>query len=713
MSEIIEVLPAGVSISDLIDEIALMPPAMRMEALSLLNTVVPKKTAEAELLESQGHRTWRHAVFPRHFNKPDSWFQGRFWDKTWEIEKDVAPPPLLLPWFRDGGKSMCIRTAGLQLAARGLRRYILYFSGTQDQSDKHVLNISRMLKSSGIALYYPDMSTAQLSDVTGARVSWNRKRIVTNSGLVIDSLGLETASRGINFDELRPDIIFIDDIDKFNDSHITVMVKIAMLAGSIFPTGQDNTWICFAQNVIHGGSVMNKCIDGSAGILLNAEQIGPVPAMKKYSYDRKIGRNGKMQYKITSGVSNWPEGFGLGRAEKELNASGLEFFEREFQHNTQIAVPGALYPGFSALHHLCTWEEIAIAFESKGVNFRLGDGYAVPYHFFKGNSLDYGTSLEHPSALKWITVPGEYDPFNDIWLWYRERTLPKYPHQTGETVEPVSPILLAKVIREAEAAAREGDNMATRVMSHEQSAAMLTFNENEKMFARQAYNLDPEQVDFANFDGLDFKKRKGDSRSGIAQMQDRFFIDESKPHPFRRYPAGYQVSDEYGKMVDVGGRQVMGRPYQVFIVANNQGALFVDGEGQLCIQGPVDDDGMIRSRSERPRYRNRSSQDGHEQNKPVDIFQDQMDAERYLAEDFAVEVAPASRDQRIDRLVKEKNPDLAFDEIKGYANQDQRAKMAARQRLLEIAEAEVDALEGNQSYGNPLMDRLEKMRQAQ
>jgi hypothetical protein len=671
--------------------------------------VKPKATQKIEA----DHATWRHAVFPKYFYKPDGWFHTAFWDKVWAVQRDVAPPPLLLPWFRDGGKSVSIRTAGLNLAARGLRRYVLYFSGTQEQSDKHVQNMSRMLRSSGVALYYPDMGTAQLNDVTGARVSWNRKRIVTMQGLIIDSLGLDSASRGINYEELRPDIIFIDDIDKSTDSLLEVLKKIGLLAGSIFPTGQHNTWVVFAQNVIHDNSVMARTLDDRAEILLDCEVIGPVPALKTYSYDRvPTTRKNRLKFKILKGVPSWPEGFGVAACEKALNDSGFEYFEREYQHNTKIATAGMIYPGCKETHHIVTWSELADGFARAGYNIRNEEGEPfIPVHWLKGCGLDYGTTPEHPSVLKWVTVPGEFEPFSDIWIWYRERCRPRYPHSKMDVVEPVSPITLAKIMREDEYPWHEDRNMVTRVMSHEQSAAKNTFNEHEKLFAEKAYDFDPMEVDFSQFGGLDFIKRKGDARSGIAQMQDRFLLDMKKPHPFRLYPDGYQIPGEDGEPVDVGGQPLKGRPFQIFVVDDDQGALYIGENGKLEVQSARDDDGMIRSRAERTVYKNKASHDGREQNTPVTLFNDAMDAERYLAEQFAVESAPATDDERASRNVDQRHPHLSEEAIAQLQTPIERqAREAARQRALEH---EYEHL-GDVSPGswNPLLDRLEKMRHA-
>jgi hypothetical protein len=120
-----------------------------------------------------------------------------------------------------------------------------------------------------MARYYPDLSQPALSKVTGSQVSWSRQQIVTRAGVVFIGLGLESAARGINWEEIRPDVIIIDDIDELSDSVQIVKTRLKSSAQDIFPAGQENTWIVFAQNVIHSQSVMRRTLDGTSGILID------------------------------------------------------------------------------------------------------------------------------------------------------------------------------------------------------------------------------------------------------------------------------------------------------------------------------------------------------------------------------------------------------------------------------------------------------------
>lgn len=568
---------------------------------------------QAQAIET-GPRTWLKAMFPVHFNQPFGEFHVRFWTRMWELGQHDQPLPLLIPWSRAYGKSLCIEAAAIMLGARRRRRYILYFSNTQPQANSHVRNIAHMLgRNPATKRYYPELATAQVNEVTGSKTEWSRQRIVTAAGLVIDALSIATlGARGLRFDEIRPDAIFYDDVDSINDSIAVVKKKIAVIGGSIVASGQENTYHVFAQNPIHEDSVVSQIMDGRAGIINEFDIIGPIKALKSYKIEKKIKTNGQHVYRLKDAVSNWA-GFSLARAQKDLNMAGVAYFEREYQHNTKIKTGSELYPTYSPIHHLVTMDEFFGKLEKCGFsNLRDRDGkWVLPYHWQKGLGLDFGTTPQHPSVLKWLTTPGEFEPFKDLWIWYRELCLPRFPQSPGEIPDPVSPMRIARHIRRLEAKWREDDNMQIRVMSHEQSAALNTFVHDEAMFTEE------------QFDGLMFQKRRGNRISGIAQMQNRFEIDPYKPHPFKVYPNGYKMDiDGNGKLRDVSGMPLIGCPLQIFLVGNGQGELYLDDEKELVQYGAINDDGQVRSRWERPKYKNASNQFGEEKANPVTINND-------------------------------------------------------------------------------------------
>jgi hypothetical protein len=253
---------------------------------------------------------------------------------------------------------------------------------------------------------------------------------------------------------------------------------------------------------------------------------------------------------------------------------------------------------------------------------------------------DYGTTSEHPSAVAWVTTPPELEPFGPtekragLVIWYRQRTLPKYPHLPGEAQQPVSPMRIASMIVREEGPAREGDQMKLRVMSHEQSAAQLTYNFDMKgvegLVAAESRSLELDDATIpTEYRGLGFVKVKPDRWGGISTMQNFYEVDYSQPNQFRRYPEGYKIlNPNSGELVDMSGQPLPGRVRMIFVVADGQGELYVDDTGALKVTSASDDDGMIRYRAEIMQYTEKVNVSGDSSRFPNDFFNDVQDAMR-------------------------------------------------------------------------------------
>ncbi len=226
--------------------------------------------------------------------------------------------------------------ACVALAARGVRKYVLYVCETQDQADDHVQNVAGMLESKGIALYYPKLGEKMVGK-HGNSKGWRRSRIRTASGFTIDALGLDTASRGIKLDEQRPDAMIIDDIDRDTDSPKITRKKIDILTKGIIPAGAENLAVMFIQNLIHAASVAAQLISNKADYLRRRKVVGPIPALINFAYVQ----NPDGTYSITQGVPTW-EGFDKARCEELLNKIGPRAFRTECQHDVN-RVEGAFW----------------------------------------------------------------------------------------------------------------------------------------------------------------------------------------------------------------------------------------------------------------------------------------------------------------------------------------------------------------------------------
>ncbi len=277
---------------------------------------------------------WLVTFFPKHFNKP---FAGRhvdLWEWVNSIQPGVRPRPFCGFWARGGAKSTNAELIPVKLGAFGIRRYCWYISGTQDKADSHVENISGLLESNKLSEYYPEL-TSRLLGKYGASKGWRHNRLRTESGLTVDSLGLDTGARGVKIEDARPDIIIFDDVDDLHDTIQTTNKKKEIITNTILPSGSSDCVVIFIQNLIHPESIAMQLADGRADFLTDRIISGPYPAVEGLTYVMKLDPElGKKRYYITGGKATW-EGQSLAICESQINLWGLTPFLKESQHDVE------------------------------------------------------------------------------------------------------------------------------------------------------------------------------------------------------------------------------------------------------------------------------------------------------------------------------------------------------------------------------------------
>ena len=284
-----------------------------------------------------------NAIFPAYFTHAMSDPHTAIWEWGAAIERTSAPRPFVAIWPRGRGKSTHAEAIAVDLGARGKRHYCMYVSGTQDQADKHIQTVARMMESEGARGYGPHIGTPRVGK-NGGR-TWNRSIMTTANGFTVEAVGLNKAVRGQKIDWARPDLIIFDDIDEKHDTPNATRKKVEVITGSILPAGADNTAVLFVQNLIHAESVADSLSKpsgetGSAQYLMNRVISGPYPAVDGLQYEAQPDGE-RVRWVITQGDSLW-EGYDLSVCERELNRVGPSAFLLESQHEVDADKDNAL-----------------------------------------------------------------------------------------------------------------------------------------------------------------------------------------------------------------------------------------------------------------------------------------------------------------------------------------------------------------------------------
>lgn len=605
-----------------------------------------------ELLE-QRPDIWLKELFPQYVTAEFGLHQLEFWEWLWSIEAGKQPRSFVAIWPRGHGKSTSTELACVALGARKVRRYALYVSETQDQADDHVANIGALLESSSIEAYYPELGN-RLVGKYGTSKGWRRNRLRTSSGFTVDALGLDTAARGVKLEEQRPDLLIFDDIDNETDTPQATEKKIKILTRALIPAGSADVAVLAVQNLVHADSIFSRLSDGRADFLADRVVSGPTPALRGFSYEKQGNR-----HVVTSGTPTW-DGMSLYRCQEMIDDMGISAFLAECQHDVKQNIEGALFPEFNEIYHVITWSEFAEGYGELAGNKKVArDGYnqpRIPMAGRVGVTQDFGTTEGHPTVTCWSWQAEDLMPLADKYFMYREQCLPNWPVRE-DPPQIVSPGRVLKAMHEAEKVWGEASLVTVRRLSHEQSAAA------------NAYRVDaPEEEQTL------FQKNKGHWFDGIPQIQEYLSIDYTQPHPFRKYPDGHPQA----------GEPVMGCPGVFWIVADGQGELYIDIEGNLCVRSAVDAAGQARARFEIPRYKNRRTAAGEEINRADKKDDDYVDALKMQARFFWTK--PKRSPEHV-RLEKSLPTNYKLETITKLPDAQKTEHLIARQYQLEKIEA--------------------------
>lgn len=369
-------------------------------------------------------------------------------------------------WPRGGGKSTSVELAMAHLARRRTRRYGLYVCGTQMQADTHVGNVGQMLGQIGI-----ERSVTEYGSIR----SWRRNRLIAK-GFALDAFGLDVALRGVKIDEMRPDIIVVDDVDGAHDSPGVIAKKIHTITHSLLPAGATSLAVLAVQNIPNRNGVFAQLADGRAEWLMDRMVSGPYPAVEGLEVERLNQDNGPTLWRLVGGVPTW-EGQNLDDCEAQINTFGLRAFLAESQHEGHRA--GGLFDrnwfeiveGFPHEARLARFWDMAGRKKKPGANpgdpdyavgclmaAHRGQFWIVNVQRLRGTPLEVERLIKQTAAVDTRRVPiyieqegGSAGEF--VIDTYKREVLPGY------AVYAVRPVLAKEVRAEPLASAAESGNV--------------------------------------------------------------------------------------------------------------------------------------------------------------------------------------------------------------------------------------------------------------
>lgn len=196
-----------------------------------------------------------------------------------------------------------------------------------------------MLQTDVMSVAYPNLADRDV-DKYGHAKGWRRNRLRTADGFVVDALGLDTAARGMKVEDMRPDLVVLDDVDESDDTPGTTTKKIRAITRKILPAGARHVGVIAVQNLVHPESVFARLVStGEPGepdpahFLATRRVSGPIPAVYDLDYEHVTDVHGRTRWLITGGAPSWPEGMTLAECQHEIDTFGIEAFLAECQHD--------------------------------------------------------------------------------------------------------------------------------------------------------------------------------------------------------------------------------------------------------------------------------------------------------------------------------------------------------------------------------------------
>jgi len=311
-------------------------------------------------------------------------------------------------WSRGHMKSTIARRLAIMDAVielfYGRSGYCLYFSGTDNKTEKHALSIMQLLQSSALQKHAPTLTMVKRDAQTNSSRGWKATLLYTASGHVFHFGSLQSGLAGGNIDNVRPSIIIPDDIDDRKLSATITEKNFETFTSEILPMGAIGTLTVWAQNLINRHSIMYRIYTNQARVLVNRRPSRPVPAVVGLLTEKRkttvLGIE-IVRDVITAGTATWRY-MDITACQDELDRIGLPAFMRECQHEVEGEDERRMLHAYRDDIHCISTSEFASVFGTT----------AMPKSWRKewGNDWARTKTRFHANVALWRTVSPRNSP---------------------------------------------------------------------------------------------------------------------------------------------------------------------------------------------------------------------------------------------------------------------------------------------------------------
>lgn len=266
--------------------------------LYLANHVKDKNKEDAAITFAQCHFEWCELAL--------NWMESTAHDPTGDRRAIIAP--------RETGKSTWwFLILPMWAAAHGHIKFVSAFSGAARQAEAHLKSFKHELDTN-VALRndFPDLCKTRRKYGTGASVADNVSMHLTKSGFAFSAKGLDTSVLGQKVDDVRPDLLILDDIEpgESNYSAAEVQKRLITVRDDIMPLG-------FGAHLVWPG--YTTMVDSLVHQMVRSAQ-----GLETSDWIKALNMKVHYQPPVVEGESFWPQRWSTEflQSEKETNPHG-------------------------------------------------------------------------------------------------------------------------------------------------------------------------------------------------------------------------------------------------------------------------------------------------------------------------------------------------------------------------------------------------------